>query len=59
VEQRGDSVIVNCSDSDVVARYFLTSTAARDIEVSSQNLEAAFVALTADTAMPMASGARA
>ncbi|MEO7456872.1 MAG: ABC transporter ATP-binding protein [Gemmatimonadaceae bacterium] len=59
VEQRGDSVIVNCSDSDVVARYFLTSTSARDIEVSSQNLEAAFVALTADSATPMLSGARA
>ncbi len=58
VEQRGDSVIVNCSDSDVVARYFLTSTAARDIEVSSQNLEAAFVALTADASTPMLSGAR-
>lgn len=46
VEQRGDSVFINCSDSDVVARYLLTSTSARDVEISSQNLEAAFVALT-------------
>ena len=46
VEQRGDSVFINCSNSDVVARYLLTSTSARDVEISSQNLEAAFVALT-------------
>jgi ABC-2 type transport system ATP-binding protein len=58
VEQRGDSLIVNCTDSDVVARYLLTGTAARDIEISSHNLEAAFVALTADTSMPLHAGAR-
>lgn len=46
VEQRGDSVLVSCSESDIVARYLLTETAARDPEISSQNLEAAFVALT-------------
>lgn len=46
VEQRGDSVLVSCSESDIVARYLLTETAARDLEISSQNLEAAFVALT-------------
>ncbi len=56
IEQRGDSVLVNCSDSDAVARYLLTNTAGRDLEVSSQNLEAAFVALTADTA-PQTAGA--
>ena len=56
VEQRGDSVFINCSDSDAVARFLLTSTAARDVEISSQNLEAAFVALTAKDA---AVGARA
>ncbi|MEP6766325.1 MAG: ABC transporter ATP-binding protein, partial [Gemmatimonadaceae bacterium] len=50
IDQQGDSIVVNCSDSDVVARYLLTNTAARDLEVSSQNLEAAFVALTADSA---------
>lgn len=50
VELRGDTVLVQCSDSDTVARYLLTHTAARDLEISSKNLEAAFVALTADEA---------
>ena len=55
VEQRGDSVFINCSNSDVVARYLLTSTSARDVEISSQNLEAAFVALTSgDTSLATA-----
>ena len=48
VERRGDTVLVQCSDSDTVARYLLTHTAARDLEISSKNLEAAFVALTGD-----------
>ena len=48
VELRGDTVLVQCTDSDTVARYLLTHTAARDLEISSKNLEAAFVALTAD-----------
>jgi ABC-2 type transport system ATP-binding protein len=56
VEQRGDSVLVNCSNSDVVARYLLTSTAARDVEISSQNLEAAFVALTSKDSALVTSG---
>jgi ABC-2 type transport system ATP-binding protein len=51
VEQRGDSVFINCTDSDVVARHLLINTAARDLEISSQNLEAAFVALTAKDAV--------
>ncbi|MBV9879969.1 MAG: ABC transporter ATP-binding protein [Gemmatirosa sp.] len=46
VEVRGDSVLVQCGDSDVVARHLFTETAARDVEISSKNLEAAFVALT-------------
>ena len=50
VERRGDTVFVQCSDSDIVARHLLTTTAAKDLEISSKNLEAAFVALTADTA---------
>lgn len=55
VEQRGDSVFINCSNSDVVARYLLTSTTARDVEISSHNLEAAFVALTSgDTSLATA-----
>jgi ABC-2 type transport system ATP-binding protein len=50
IERRGDMVLVSCTDSDIVARYLLTQTAARDLEISSKNLEAAFVALTADAA---------
>jgi ABC-2 type transport system ATP-binding protein len=57
VEQRGDSLLVNCSDSDVVARYLLGSTKARDLEISSQNLEAAFVALTASDSSSELAGA--
>jgi ABC-2 type transport system ATP-binding protein len=50
VELRGDTVLVQCTDSDIVARHLLTQTAARDLEISSKNLEAAFVALTGDAA---------
>jgi ABC-2 type transport system ATP-binding protein len=46
VDVRGDSVTVHASDSDVVARYLLTSTGARDLEITSRNLEEAFLALT-------------
>lgn len=48
VERRGDTLLVQCLDSDIVARHLLTQTSARDLEISSKNLEAAFVALTAD-----------
>jgi ABC-2 type transport system ATP-binding protein len=51
VECRGDTVLVQCADSDTVARYLLTHTAARDLEISSKTLEAAFVALTSDDAV--------
>ncbi len=50
VETRGDSVLVACSNSDTVARFLLTETSAHDLEVASQNLEAAFVALTTSVA---------
>ncbi|HEY0931896.1 MAG TPA: ABC transporter ATP-binding protein [Gemmatimonas sp.] len=56
VEQRGDSVLLQCNDSDSVARHLLLHTAARDLEIVAQNLEAAFVALTTsdtDTARAM------
>lgn len=59
-EVRGDSVLLQCTDSDAVARYLLTHTNARDLEVVAQNLEAAFVALTSDDApssMPTLAGA--
>ncbi|HEY1486673.1 MAG TPA: ABC transporter ATP-binding protein, partial [Micromonosporaceae bacterium] len=48
VEVRGDSVIVRAKDSDEVARYLLNQTDARDLEITSHNLEDAFLALTAD-----------
>lgn len=47
-EIRGDTVIVQCTDSDAVARLLLTTTQARDLEIVAQNLEAAFVALTSE-----------
>ncbi|MET7666924.1 ABC transporter ATP-binding protein [Micromonospora luteifusca] len=46
VEVRGDSVLVRTSDSDAIARYLLTRTDARDVEITSRNLEDAFLALT-------------
>jgi ABC-2 type transport system ATP-binding protein len=46
VEERGNRLIVRTSDSDTVARYLLTRTKARDLEVTAENLEEAFVALT-------------
>ena len=48
VERRGDSVIVRTTDSDTVARYLLTRTDARDLEVAAVGLEEAFLTLTAD-----------
>jgi ABC-2 type transport system ATP-binding protein len=41
-------VVVHCADSDAVARYLLTETAAKDLEVAALGLEEAFVALTGD-----------
>ncbi|WP_328652643.1 ABC transporter ATP-binding protein [Micromonospora sp. NBC_00330] len=46
VEVRGDSVLVRTGDSDAIARHLLTRTEARDVEITSQNLEDAFLALT-------------
>ncbi len=48
VEVRGDSVYVHTKDSDAVARYLLTQTAARDIEIAAKGLEEAFLSLTGD-----------
>ncbi|MHA7985297.1 ABC transporter ATP-binding protein [Rathayibacter sp. CAU 1779] len=47
-ETRGDAVILTTTDSDAAARYLLTQTSAVDLEVTSHNLEDAFVALTGD-----------
>jgi ABC-2 type transport system ATP-binding protein len=48
VELRGDTVLVQAADSDAVARYLLTSTPARDLEITARGLEEAFIALTTD-----------
>ncbi|WBC17327.1 ABC transporter ATP-binding protein [Micromonospora sp. WMMA1998] len=47
VEVRGDAILVHSEDSDVVARHLLTRTDAWDLEITSRNLEDAFLALTA------------
>ena len=60
VEIRGDTVLIHSSDSDAVARYLLTSTQARDLEIETRGLEDAFIALTSDDAAEYAdiTGAR-
>jgi ABC-2 type transport system ATP-binding protein len=50
VEVRGDSVLVASTDSDAVARHLLTTTDARDLEITSRGLEDAFISLTTDPA---------
>jgi ABC-2 type transport system ATP-binding protein len=50
VEVRGDTVFLTARDTDAVARYLLTETAAHDLEITSRNLEQAFLTLTADDA---------
>jgi len=52
VEIRGDTVYVHARDTDAVARHLLTTTAARDLEITSRNLEEAFLTLTADEKSP-------
>jgi ABC-2 type transport system ATP-binding protein len=46
VEVRGESVIVHAKDSDAVARYLLTETPARDVEIAAKGIEEAFLSLT-------------
>jgi ABC-2 type transport system ATP-binding protein len=48
VEVRGETVLLHARDTDAVARHLLTRTAARDLEITSRNLEQAFLTLTAD-----------
>jgi ABC-2 type transport system ATP-binding protein len=48
VEIRGDTVLLHANDSDAVAKYLLTSTPARDLEITARGLEDAFIALTSD-----------
>jgi len=46
VEVRGDTVLIHSRSGDDVARYLLNETAARDLQITSQGLEEAFLALT-------------
>jgi ABC-2 type transport system ATP-binding protein len=46
VEVRGEQVYVHAKDSDAVARYLLTETDARDLEITVRGLEEAFLRLT-------------
>ena len=39
-------MILHAKDSDAVARYLLTETDARDLEITSKGLEDAFLSLT-------------
>jgi ABC-2 type transport system ATP-binding protein len=48
VELRGDTVYLHAGDTDAVARHLLNHTGARDLEITSRNLEEAFLTLTAD-----------
>ncbi|MDQ6897435.1 MAG: ABC transporter ATP-binding protein [Actinomycetota bacterium] len=50
VEVRGDTVLIHSGDSDAVARFLLTQTAAHDLEIKSRGIEDAFIALTSDDA---------
>lgn len=49
VVTQGEAITINCSDSDLVARYLLTQTNAKDLEISSVGLEEAFLALTGES----------
>ena len=48
VDVRGEQVVVHTKESDAVARFLLTETTARDLEITSKNLEEAFLSLTGD-----------
>ena len=41
-------MLVHSNDSDSVARYLLTSTQARDLEITARGIEDAFIVLTSD-----------
>jgi ABC-2 type transport system ATP-binding protein len=48
VELRGDTVLVHARDTDAVARYLLSRTDARNLEISARSIEDAFLSLTGD-----------
>ncbi len=55
---RGEQVFVRAQDSDAVARYLLTETDARDLEITAHGLEDAFLSLTGRTTSEAGSAAR-
>jgi ABC-2 type transport system ATP-binding protein len=59
VEVRGDTVLIHSGDTDAVARWLLTQTPARDLEITSRGLEQAFIALTGHGAAEPAGESRA
>jgi ABC-2 type transport system ATP-binding protein len=50
-------VFIHASDSDSVARYLLSQTAAKDLEITARALEDAFIALTSDASAAMETSA--
>jgi ABC-2 type transport system ATP-binding protein len=58
VEVRGDTVLVHSTDSDATARYLLTQTSAKDLEITARGIEDAFLALTGDDAAVTPTGGR-
>jgi ABC-2 type transport system ATP-binding protein len=50
VEVRGETVFLHARETDTIARHLLNETDARDLEITSRNLEQAFLTLTADDA---------
>ncbi len=56
VERRGDQLLVHAADSDAVARFLLTRTDARDLEVTARGLEEAFLSLTGRADAPAQTG---
>ncbi len=59
VETRGESVLLQCSDSDAALRMLVANTTAHDIEVVAHGLEDAFIALTTELPEARRSGASA
>jgi len=56
VEIRGETVLIHANDSDAVARFLLTRTAAKDLEIIARGIEDAFIALTSDDAASSGAG---
>ncbi len=58
-EIRGETILIHANDSDAVAKYLLTRTSARDLEITARGIEEAFLALTGDDAEPSSMNAGA